>query len=65
MEDIGLVVTLCREERCPFIPGEYKKLSWPLPDPAAAPDDEIMEAFRAARDELLRRLTPMLKEWQA
>lgn len=61
MEDIGVVVTLCREERCPFMPGVYDKVSWPLPDPAAAPDDELDEAFRATRDELLRRLPPLLK----
>jgi len=62
MEDIGTVITLCREERCPFMPGVYEKISWPLPDPAAAPDDELDEAFRAARDELMRRLPPLLKE---
>ena len=62
MEDIGVVVSLCREERCPFMPGEYTKLSWPLPDPAAAPDDELDEAFRATRDELLRRLPILLRE---
>jgi arsenate reductase (thioredoxin) len=62
MEDIGVVVVLCREERCPFMPGEYTKLTWPLPDPAAAPDEEIMEAFRATRDELMRRLPPLLAE---
>ena len=62
MEDISVVVTLCREERCPFMPGEYTKVSWPLPDPAAAPDDELDEAFRATRDELLRRLPTLLRE---
>jgi arsenate reductase len=62
MEDITVVVSLCREERCPFIPGEYTKLSWPLPDPSAAPDDEIVEAFRATRDELQRRLPSLLRE---
>jgi len=62
MEDIDVVVSLCREEHCPFVPGEYTKLSWPLPDPAAAPDEELVEAFRATRDELLRRLPTLLRE---
>lgn len=62
MEDIDVVVALCREERCPFMPGTYTKVSWPLPDPAAAPDDEINEAFRATRDELMRRLPSLLRE---
>jgi arsenate reductase len=62
MEDIDVVVTLCREENCPYLPGEQLKVAWPLPDPASAPDDELDEAFRATRDELLRRLPMLLRE---
>lgn len=62
MEDIDLVVTLCAEEHCPIMPSAVKRLSWPLPDPAAAPDDELLEAFRATRDELIRRLPALLNE---
>ncbi len=65
MEDVDLVVTLCAEERCPLLPGDVRRLSWPLPDPASAPADEVMEAFRATRDALLRRLPALLAELQA
>ena len=60
-DEMDLVITLCAEEKCPLLPSMVKRISWPLPDPAAAPDDESLEAFRATRDELIRRL-PSLKE---
>jgi len=62
MDEINVVVTLCREERCPSLPGDQARVSWPLPDPAAAPPDEIVDAFRATRDELMRRLPTLLNE---
>ena len=62
MEEIDVIVTLCREEKCPFIPGEQPRLAWPLPDPDSAPDEDLEEAFRATRDELLRRLPALLRE---
>ena len=61
LDEIDVIVTLCREEQCPILPGKKKHLHWPLPDPASAPDDEKEEAFRATRDELIRRLPPLLK----
>ena len=62
MDEIDVIVTLCREEQCPLLPGKKRHVHWPLPDPAAAPDDEKDEAFRATRDELIRRLPPLLHE---
>ena len=57
---VDTVVTLCAEEVCPAFLGEARRLHWPLPDPAS--DDprlareQMLERFRAARDELRRRL---------
>ncbi len=62
LDEIDVIVTLCREEQCPLLPGKKKHIAWPLPDPAAAPEEELDEAFRATRDELIRRLPPLLKE---
>ncbi len=47
-----IIVTLCAEEVCPFVPGRgpVRRLHWPLPDPTD------LEGFRAVRDELRRRL---------
>lgn len=61
MDEVDVVVSLCLEDICPVLPAGVQKLTWPLPDPASAPSDERLEAFRATRDELLRRLPPLLK----
>jgi len=55
---VEAVVTLCDEEVCPVFPGDVVRLHWALPDPARAGGDEeaSLAAFRAARDELFRRL---------
>ncbi|MDP6931400.1 MAG: arsenate reductase ArsC [Myxococcota bacterium] len=60
LDEVELAVTLCAEQACPVLPSGIRHLHWPLPDPAAAPDDEAIEAFRATRDELLRRLPGLL-----
>lgn len=61
-ESVDIVITLCAEEVCPVFLGEARRLEWPLPDPAGpATDDLSREAqlgrFRAARDEIRRRLS--------
>jgi arsenate reductase len=55
---VEAVVTLCAEEVCPVFLGQAVRLHWSLPDPAKAPGDENarLDAFRATRDELFRRL---------
>ena len=55
---VDLVVTLCAEEVCPAFLGTARRLHWPLPDPAggAGSDAERLDGFRAARDEIARRL---------
>jgi arsenate reductase len=50
LAEADVIVTLCAEEVCPFVPGEVQRLHWPLPDP------HDFAGFRAARDELGRRL---------
>ena len=59
--EVDLVVTLCAEGACPLPPGGQPVLAWPLPDPAAAPPEERREAFRAVRDEILRRLPALVE----
>ena len=55
---VDAVITLCAEEICPAFPGKARRLHWGLPDPAAGTGTEEarLNAFRSARDELLRRL---------
>jgi arsenate reductase len=55
------VVTLCgeAEAECPMVAGKVRRVHWPLPDPAAAPEDKRLEAFRAARDEIRWRVSSL------
>ena len=62
LDELDAVVTLCLEEVCPLFPGTPAQHHWPLPDPDAAQGDDRLEAFRAARDELLRRIPGLLVE---
>ena len=62
---VDAVVTLCAEEVCPVFLGQAVRLHWSLPDPAKAPGDENarLDAFRATRDELFRRLKLLFEGW--
>ncbi len=57
-DDVEAVITLCAEEVCPVFLGKARRVHWGLPDPAASSgsEDEQLQAFRNARDELRRRL---------
>jgi arsenate reductase len=55
-DDVEAVVTLCAEEDCPVFLGKARRYHWGLPDPGGATDEEKLQAFRAARDELKRRM---------
>lgn len=57
-ERVDVVITLCAEEECPLFLGRAERLHWGLPDPAAVEGtpEQRLEAFRAVRDELRRRL---------
>ncbi|WP_243288324.1 arsenate reductase ArsC [Geothrix terrae] len=63
---VDLVITLCAEEVCPAFLGRAERLHWPIPDPASddpalAPED-LRARFRAARDEIARRLEALGRE---
>ena len=57
---VDLVITLCAEEVCPLFLGKAERLHWPIPDPASddpsLTHDQLLERFRAGRDEIRRRL---------
>ncbi len=57
-ETADLIVTLCAEEVCPFVPGPVKRLHWPIADPSAADD---IAAFRATRDQIKGRIEVLAK----
>lgn len=63
---VDLVITLCAEEVCPAFLGRAERLHWPLPDPASddpsLTPDQLRARFRAARDEIQRRLGALKAE---
>ena len=59
------IITLCADEVCPVVPGRVARHHWPLPDPAAAPADQRLGAFRMTRDEISRRLDAFLSKLAA
>ncbi len=52
-ETADLIVTLCAEEICPFVPGPVRRLHWPIADTSVAGD---IVAFRTARDQIKGRI---------
>lgn len=56
LANLDYVITLCQEEVCPVLPSTAKRLHWPIPDPAAASEEEKPDAFRRARDDIKNRI---------
>jgi len=63
-ERFDVAVTVCEEgrESCPIVPGAPRALHWDIADAAAASssEEERLQAFRAARDEIAARLEETL-----
>jgi arsenate reductase len=61
--EVDTVITLCAEEECPVFLGKARRLHWGLPDPAAVSGspEARLDAFRATRDELRRRIGQLLE----
>lgn len=64
LESADLIVTVCghADEHCPVLPVGTNKEHWPLDDPAKAQgtEEEIMNQFRASRDDIKRRVKDLL-----
>jgi arsenate reductase (thioredoxin) len=56
-EIADVVVTMGCGDQCPFIPGK-RYIDWELPDPSGQP----VEAVRATRDEIARKVSALLNE---
>ncbi|HEB82136.1 MAG TPA: arsenate reductase (thioredoxin) [Gammaproteobacteria bacterium] len=68
LDDADLVVTVCghADEHCPVLPPGTKKEHWPLEDPAKATgtEEEIMDQFRASRDDIKQRVQDLLSRYE-
>jgi len=64
LQKAEVVVTVCghADELCPALPPQAKKVHWPLTDPAKATgsEEEILQEFRATRDDVERRVGSLL-----
>jgi arsenate reductase (thioredoxin) len=57
IENLDYVITLCAEEVCPAIITKAKRLHWPIPDPASAPESEKAQAFTSAKIAIRKKLS--------
>lgn len=68
LSSADLLITVCghADEHCPLLPPGTAKEHWPLNDPAKAEgsEEEIMQQFRATRDEIKHRVTDLINRLQ-
>jgi len=64
LRTMDIVITLCgnAEEACPYTPPEIKRIHWPIKDPVGSigTEEEIMEEFRRARDEIKKKMLELI-----
>lgn len=65
-ERFDYVITLCGEleEKCPVFPGKAEHIHMGFDDPTFSPgtEEERLDRFRETRDEMKRRLIPLLEK---
>ncbi len=66
LKQMDIIVTLCgyAEELCPYTPPEIKRIHWPIKDPVGTigTEQEIMNEFRHARDEIKEKVQKLIEE---
>ena len=64
---MDIIITLCSnaEKSCPLTPPEIKRFHWPIEDPVSASgtEDEIMNEFRRARNEIKERIAGFISDF--
>ena len=65
-QDFDYVITVCdnARETCPVFPARTRRIHWSIEDPAAiqGSEEDRLNAFRGARDELQGRLRAFIRE---
>ncbi len=65
LNNADLLVTVCghADQHCPITPSTVRRIHWPLEDPAKATgsEDQIMDVFRATRDDIKQRVQHLLE----
>ncbi len=66
LKQMDIIVTLCgnAEEACPWTPPHIKRIHWPIKDPVGTigTEEEIMNEFRRARDQIKEKILKLIDE---
>ena len=66
LKTMDVIITLCgdADKLCPKTPPEIKRLHWPIDDPVRVmgTEQEIMDAFRTARDKIKKQITKLIED---
>ncbi len=66
LKKMDIIITLCTnaEKSCPVTPSRIRRIHWPIHDPVGTrgTEEEIMTAFRAARDKIKERIEGFISE---
>ncbi len=66
LKQMDIIVTLCgnAEEACPWTPPHIKRIHWPIKDPVGTigTQEEIMNEFRRARDQIKEKILKLIDE---
>lgn len=66
LRKMDIIVTLCdhAESSCPNTPPDIKRIHWPIKDPVGTTgtEEEIMNEFRRARDEIKAKVLELIKD---
>ncbi len=66
LREMDYAITLCgnAERTCPTTPPEVRRIHWPIEDPVGArgSEEDVLNEFRRARDEIKKRIEEFLKE---
>jgi arsenate reductase len=66
LKQMDIIVTLCgnAEDSCPWTPPHIKRIHWPIEDPVGTmgTEEEIMNEFRRARDEIKEKVKKLIEE---
>jgi arsenate reductase len=66
LNKMDMIITLCSsaEAMCPMTPPRIKRVHWSIDDPksAAGTEEQILKAFRGARDEIKKKIEILVEE---
>ena len=69
LKQMDIVITLCgnAEDSCPWTPPYIKRIHWPIKDPVGTTgtEEEIMNEFRRARDEIKEQVKELINKISA